>query len=246
MNADQKIDLTPNHQILEIKNLSVNYGGIQALQNVDLIVNTGEVVTLIGANGAGKSTTLRAISRLVNPRNGQIYYNGRNITQCAAYQVVGFGIAHSPEGRKILSRQTVLDNLVLGAYIRSDAAIKADIELQFKTFPRLAERRHQLAGTLSGGEQQMLAISRALMSKPQLLLLDEPSLGLAPTIVRDIFAIIQKLRETGITILLVEQNANLALQIADRGYVLEAGLITLVGKAADLLNDERVKKAYLG
>ena len=247
MNADQKIDLTANHQILEIKNLSVNYGGIQALQNVDLIVNTGEVVTLIGANGAGKSTTLRAISRLVNPRNGQIYYNGRNITRCAAYQVVGFGIAHSPEGRRVLARQTVIDNLQLGAYIRSNQAkVKADINRQFEIFPRLAERRNQLAGTLSGGEQQMLAISRALMSKPQLLLLDEPSLGLAPAIVKDIFAIIQNLRSTGITILLVEQNANLALQIADRGYVLEAGCITLSGKAADLLNDERVKKAYLG
>ena len=247
MNADQKIDLTANHQILEIKNLSVNYGGIQALQNVDLIVNTGEVVTLIGANGAGKSTTLRAISRLVNPRNGQIYYNGRNITRCAAYQVVGFGIAHSPEGRRVLARQTVIDNLQLGAYIRpNQAKVKADINRQFEIFPRLAERRNQLAGTLSGGEQQMLAISRALMSKPQLLLLDEPSLGLAPAIVKDIFAIIQNLRSTGITILLVEQNANLALQIADRGYVLEAGCITLSGKAADLLNDERVKKAYLG
>ncbi len=235
-----------SQQILEIKGLCVNYGGIQALQNIDLTINQGEVITLIGANGAGKSTTLKAISRLINYRSGNIYYNGRDISRYPAYKMVQLGIAHSPEGRKILSRQTVLDNLVLGAYIRSDAAIKADIELQFKTFPRLAERRHQLAGTLSGGEQQMLAISRALMSKPQLLLLDEPSLGLAPTIVRDIFAIIQKLRETGITILLVEQNANLALQIADRGYVLEAGLITLKGKAKDLLNDERVKKAYLG
>lgn len=235
-----------SQQILEIKGLCVNYGGIQALQNIDLIINQGEVITLIGANGAGKSTTLKAISRLINYRSGNIYYNGRDISRYPAYKMVQLGIAHSPEGRKILSRQTVLDNLVLGAYIRSDAAIKADIELQFKTFPRLAERRHQLAGTLSGGEQQMLAISRALMSRPQLLLLDEPSLGLAPTIVRDIFAIIQKLRETGITILLVEQNANLALQIADRGYVLEAGRITLKGKAKDLLNDERVKKAYLG
>ena len=235
-----------SQQILEIKGLCVNYGGIQALQNIDLVINRGEVITLIGANGAGKSTTLKAISRLINYRSGHIFYNGRDISRYPAYKMVKLGIAHSPEGRKILSRQTVLDNLVLGAYIRSDAAIRADIELQFKTFPRLAERRHQLAGTLSGGEQQMLAISRALMSRPQLLLLDEPSLGLAPTIVRDIFAIIQKLRETGITILLVEQNANLALQIADRGYVLEAGRITLKGKAKDLLNDERVKKAYLG
>lgn len=233
-------------QILEVKNLCVNYGGIQALTNINLLINKGEVISLIGANGAGKSTTLRAISRLVNYRQGNIYYNGRDISRYPAYKVVKFGIAHSPEGRKILSRLTVLDNLNLGAYIRSDNSIKADIEQQFKLFPRLAERRNQLAGTLSGGEQQMLAISRALMSKPQLLLLDEPSLGLAPAIVRDIFAIIQNLRSTGITILLVEQNANLALQIADRGYVLEAGSITLSGKAADLLNDERVKKAYLG
>ncbi len=247
MNADQKIDLTANHQILEIKDLSVNYGGIQALQNIDLIVNTGEVVTLIGANGAGKSTTLRAISRLVNPRNGQIYYNGRNITRCAAYQVVGFGIAHSPEGRRVLARQTVIDNLQLGAYIRSNQAkVKADINRQFEIFPRLAERRNQLAGTLSGGEQQMLAIARALMSRPKLLLLDEPSLGLAPAIVREIFSIIQNLRDTGVTILLIEQNATLALNIADRGYVLEAGRIILTGQAADLLNDQRVKSAYLG
>lgn len=247
MNADQKIDLIANHQILEIKNLSVNYGGIQALQNIDLIVNTGEVVTLIGANGAGKSTTLRAISRLVNPRSGQIYYNGRNITQCAAYQVVGFGIAHSPEGRRVLARQTVIDNLQLGAYIRpNQAKVKADINRQFEIFPRLAERRNQLAGTLSGGEQQMLAIARALMSRPKLLLLDEPSLGLAPAIVREIFSIIQNLRDTGVTILLIEQNATLALNIADRGYVLEAGRIILTGQAADLLNDQRVKSAYLG
>lgn len=233
-------------QVLEVKNLCVNYGGIQALKNINVLVNKGEVVTLIGANGAGKSTTLKAISRLVNYRQGSIYYNGRDISRYPAYKVVKFGIAHSPEGRKILSRLTVLDNLSLGAYIRSDNRIKSDIEQQFRLFPRLAERRNQLAGTLSGGEQQMLAISRALMSKPQLLLLDEPSLGLAPAIVRDIFAIIQNLRSTGITILLVEQNANLALQIADRGYVLEAGCITLSGKAADLLNYERVKKAYLG
>jgi branched-chain amino acid transport system ATP-binding protein len=247
MSADQKIDLTANHQILEIKNLSVNYGGIQALQNVDLIVNTGEVVTLIGANGAGKSTTLRAISKLVNPRSGQIYYNGRNITRCAAYQVVSFGIAHSPEGRRVLARQTVIDNLQLGAYIRSNQAkVKADINRQFEIFPRLAERRNQLAGTLSGGEQQMLAIARALMSRPKLLLLDEPSLGLAPAIVREIFSIIQNLRDTGVTILLIEQNATLALNIADRGYVLEAGRIILSGQAADLLNDQRVKSAYLG
>lgn len=239
--------MTANTQMLEVKNLSVKYGGIQALQNIDLTVNTGEVVTLIGANGAGKSTTLRAISRLVNLRTGQIHYNGRNITRCPAYKVVQFGIAHSPEGRRVLARQTVLDNLELGAYVRSNqAAVKADIKRQFEIFPRLAERRHQLAGTLSGGEQQMLAIARALMSRPSLLLLDEPSLGLAPAIVREIFSIIQNLRSDGVTILLVEQNANLALQVADRGYVLEAGCISLSGQASHLLNDEQVKKAYLG
>lgn len=233
--------------MLELKGLCVNYGGIEALKNVTLFVNTGEVVTLIGANGAGKSTTLRAISRLIKLRSGQIRYNGRDITRSPTYKVVRFGIAHAPEGRRVLSRQTVLDNLELGAYIRSNqAAVSADINCQFEVFPRLAERRHQLAGTLSGGEQQMLAIARALMSKPKLLLLDEPSLGLAPVIVREIFSIIQNLRSTGVTILLVEQNANLALQIADRGYVLEAGCITLAGQAPDLLNDERVKRAYLG
>ncbi len=233
--------------ILELKGLYVNYGGIQALQDVDLIVNTGEVVSLIGANGAGKSTTLWAISRLVNSRSGHIRYNGRDITRSPAYKVVRLGIAHSPEGRRVLSRQTVLDNLALGAYVRSNqTAVSADINRQFEIFPRLAERRHQLAGTLSGGEQQMLAIARALMSRPKLLLLDEPSLGLAPTIVREIFSTIQNLRATGMTILLVEQNAHLALQIADRGYVLEAGCITLTGSASDLLNDDRVKRAYLG
>lgn len=233
--------------LLEIKQLSVNYGGIQALQAIDLEIYAGEVITLIGANGAGKSTTLRAISRIVAPRSGQIFYNGQLINRLPAHQIVQMGIAHSPEGRRILARQTVLDNLILGAYSRTDRlGIKSDIEAQFLTFPRLAERRHQAAGTLSGGEQQMLAIARALMSRPKLLLLDEPSLGLAPAIVREIFTIIQTLRATGVTILLVEQNANLALQSADRGYVLEAGRITLQGQAATLLRDERVKQAYLG
>ncbi len=233
--------------ILEVKNLHVNYGGIQALQNLNLIVNTGEVITLIGSNGAGKSTTLRAISRIVTSRSGQIIYHGKEITRNYAHSIVKMGIAHSPEGRRVLAKQTVLDNLTLGAYCRHDRlGIKSDLELQFQQFPRLAERRHQLAGTLSGGEQQMLAIARALMSRPQLLLLDEPSLGLAPSIVKEIFGIIKNLRELGVTILLVEQNANLALQIADRGYVLEAGQITLSGPAADLLADERVRQAYLG
>jgi branched-chain amino acid transport system ATP-binding protein len=233
--------------LLEIANLSVNYGGIEALQNINLTVNVGEVVTLIGANGAGKSTTLRAISKIVSPRSGKIIYSGRDITRRQPHEVVKLGIAHSPEGRRVLSRQTVDANLELGAYIRSNAAeVRADLQRQFEIFPRLKERRHQLAGTLSGGEQQMLAIARALMSRPKLLLLDEPSLGLAPTIVREIFSIIENLRATGVTILLVEQNANLALQIANRGYVLEAGGITLSGAAEDLLKDERVKQAYLG
>jgi branched-chain amino acid transport system ATP-binding protein len=233
--------------LLEIHGLSVNYGGIQALQDVNLTVQPGEIVTLIGANGAGKTTTLRSISRLVNPRAGRIFYQGRDITALRPDEVVRLGIAQSPEGRRMLARQSVLDNLRLGAYTRSDRVeIEADIERQFQHFPRLAERRGQPAGTLSGGEQQMLAIARALMSRPRLLLLDEPSLGLAPLIVRSIFAIIRELHAAGVTILLVEQNANLALQAADRGYVLDAGHITLEGPAADLLRDERVLRAYLG
>lgn len=239
--------MTNNFILLEIKDLYVNYSGIQALQNVNITINRGEVVTLIGANGAGKTTTLRAISKIVTPRRGQIFYKGRDITRRQPHEIVRLGIAQSPEGRRVLARQTVLDNLELGAYIRSNSAeIKQDLDKQFQLFPRLAERRHQLAGTLSGGEQQMLAIARALMSRPELLLLDEPSLGLAPAIVREIFSIIQNLRTLGVTILLVEQNANLALQTADRGYVLEAGSITLSGAASDLLKDERVKQAYLG
>jgi branched-chain amino acid transport system ATP-binding protein len=249
MNADERrySEKRPDFLILEIKDLYVNYGAIQALKNINLTVNKGEVVTLIGANGAGKSTTLRAISKIVNPFSGGIIYNGHNITRRPAHEIVKLGIAHCPEGRRVLARQTVFDNLLLGAYIRSNQVeVKADIQRQFEIFPRLAQRRNQLAGTLSGGEQQMLAIARALMSKPQLLLLDEPSLGLAPTIVREIFSIIEDLRASDVTILLVEQNANLALQIADRGYVLEAGCITLTGAASELITDERVKKAYLG
>ncbi len=239
--------MKPANQLLEIKNLYVNYGGIEALQNINLMVYSGEVITLIGANGAGKTTTLRAISKIVNPRQGQIIYSGRDITHYQAHDIVRLGIAHSPEGRRVLTRQTILDNLLLGAYIHSNQKeINIDLEQQFHLFPRLAERRHQIAGTLSGGEQQMLAIARALMSRPKLLLLDEPSLGLAPNIVREIFKIIQSLRSMGVTILLVEQNASLALQIADRGYVLEAGAITLTDKASVLITDERVKQAYLG
>jgi branched-chain amino acid transport system ATP-binding protein len=248
MNSDERrYENKQGFKILEVHNLDVNYGGIQALKNINLTINQGEVVTLIGANGAGKTTTLRAISKIINPKSGQIIYSGRNITRRQPYEVVKLGIAHSPEGRRVLAKQTVFDNLMLGAYIRSNQAeVKADIQRQFEIFPRLSQRRNQLAGTLSGGEQQMLAIARALMSRPKLLLLDEPSLGLAPAIVREIFSIIEDLRATGVTILLVEQNANLALQIADRGYVLEAGSITLTGTASELISDERVKKAYLG
>jgi branched-chain amino acid transport system ATP-binding protein len=243
----ENIGKIPENRLLELTNISVHYGGIQALNNINLVINQGEVVTLIGANGAGKTTTLKAISQIVKPERGQIIYNGRNITNYAPHQLVKLGIAHSPEGRRVLARQSVLDNLLLGAYVRNEAiAIQADLDQQLQLFPRLAERREQLAGTLSGGEQQMLAIARALMSRPQLLLLDEPSLGLAPAIVQEIFVIIKNLRATGMTILLVEQNANLALQVADRGYVLEAGNITMSGQASDLLKDERVKQAYLG
>ena len=233
--------------MLEISDLSVNYGGIKALQQVSLRVETGEIVTLIGANGAGKTTTLKTISRLLTAKTGRIIYQGQDITHLPPHEIVKRGIAHSPEGRRILARQTVLTNLQLGAYTRSDRlGVKSDIEEQWQLFPRLSERREQLAGTLSGGEQQMLAIARALMSRPKLLLLDEPSLGLAPQIVREIFSIIRQLNESGVTILLVEQNANLALETANRGYVLAAGRLTMAGKAGDLLKDERVKQAYLG
>lgn len=233
--------------MLEISDLSVNYGGIKALQQVSLRVERGEIVTLIGANGAGKTTTLKTISRLLTAKTGRIIYQGQDITHLPPHEIVKRGIAHSPEGRRILARQTVLTNLQLGAYTRSDRlVVKSDIEEQLQLFPRLSERREQLAGTLSGGEQQMLAIARALMSDPKLLLLDEPSLGLAPQIVREIFSIIRKLNESGVTILLVEQNAHLALETANRGYVLAAGRLTIAGEAGDLLKDERVKQAYLG
>lgn len=233
--------------MLEISDLSVNYGGIKALEQVSLRVETGEIVTLIGANGAGKTTTLKTISRLLTAKTGRIIYQGQDITHLPPHEIVKRGIAHSPEGRRILARQTVLTNLQLGAYTRSDRrGVKSDMEEQWQLFPRLSERREQLAGTLSGGEQQLLAIARALMSRPKLLLLDEPSLGLAPQIVREIFSIIRQLNESGVTILLVEQNANLALETANRGYVLEAGRLTIAGEAGDLLKDERVKQAYLG
>ncbi|HXJ84124.1 MAG TPA: ABC transporter ATP-binding protein [Candidatus Methylomirabilis sp.] len=237
----------PGTPLLEVADLSIRYGRVQALEHVTLEVRAGEVVSLLGANGAGKSTTLRSISRIIPIHGGRIAFDTRDISGARPSDVVRLGIAQVPEGRRMLARQSVLDNLLLGAYTRGDAAeVQADVERQFARFPVLAERRRQLAGTLSGGEQQMLAIARALMSRPRLLLLDEPSLGLAPLIVRGIFDIIRSLHEAGVTILLVEQNASLALQVADRAYVLEAGRLTLNGPAADLLTDERVKRAYLG
>ncbi|MDB9534887.1 ABC transporter ATP-binding protein [Dolichospermum planctonicum CS-1226] len=244
MNTDQHQLTTPI--ILDLQEINVSYGGIQALKKVNLTIKKGEVVTLVGANGAGKTTTLKAISKMLNPQSGNIIYQGRNINRRQGHEMLKLGLAHCPEGRRILAKQTVFDNLMLGAYVRGDKNIKTDISQQFDLFPRLAQRRNQLAGTLSGGEQQMLAIARALMSRPKLLLLDEPSLGLAPGIVKEIFTIIQNLRTTGVTILLVEQNANLALKIADRGYVLEAGSMILTGAASDLIKDEKVKQAYLG
>ena len=233
--------------LLEIKGLRVSYGGIRALQGVDLVVYAGEVVSLIGANGAGKSTTLRAISRIVKVASGSISYSGEDLLSLRPEQVVRKGIAHSPEGRRVLTRLSIQDNLALGAYVRSDrAAIAADLDEQYDLFPRLRERKDQLAGTLSGGEQQMLAIARALMSRPKLLLLDEPSLGLAPIIVQEIFSIIDDLRARGVTILLIEQNANLALSHSDHVYVLETGTVQIEGSASELLVDDRVKAAYLG
>ena len=233
--------------LLEIENLGVNYGAIQAVRGLSLEVQEGEVVTLIGANGAGKTTTLRAVSRMVRPVAGIIRFGGRDITRIPPDEAVKIGIAQSPEGRQVLARQSIQDNLELGAYVRSDrAGIQADLQRMYDRFPRLGERRTQLAGTLSGGEQQMLAIARALMSRPKLLLLDEPSLGLAPLIVREIFTIIRELNEQGMTILLVEQNAKLAMNASHRTYVLEAGQLTFSGVSSELVNDERVLHAFLG
>ena len=233
--------------LLELNELSVNYGAIQAVRGLSLTVEEGETVTLIGANGAGKTTTLRAISRLLRPVSGGIRFDGRDLGRVAPDAAVRLGIAHSPEGRQVLARQSVEDNLELGAYTRSSALERrSDLEAQYVRFPRLRERRHQLAGTLSGGEQQMLAIARALMSRPRLLLLDEPSLGLAPLVVLEIFRIISELSAQGVTMLLVEQNARLAMQHSHRTYVLEAGQVSFSGASAQMVNDERVIQAYLG
>jgi branched-chain amino acid transport system ATP-binding protein len=233
--------------LLELKNLCINYGAIQAVRGINLEVNAGEVVTLIGANGAGKSTTLRAISRLLKVREGGIHFDGREITRLAPDVVVRAGIAQCPEGRQVLARQSVLDNLELGAFVRRDrAGIRNDISRMFQLFPRLEERQTQSASTLSGGEQQMLAIARAMMSRPKLLMLDEPSLGLAPLIVLEIFSIIRNLNGEGTTILLVEQNAKLAMQHSHCTYVMEAGQITFSGPSREILSDERLLQAYLG
>jgi branched-chain amino acid transport system ATP-binding protein len=232
--------------LLSIRGLDVYYGAVHALKGVDIEVRRGEIVTLIGANGAGKSTLLRAISGLVRPRAGTISFDGKDLLQVAAHDIVVAGISHSPEGRAVFSNLSVEDNLTLGAYRRRDAQIGADMARMYGLFPRLGERKKQASGTMSGGEQQMLAIARALMSRPRLLLLDEPSLGLAPLLVTDIFRTIVEINHEGTTILLVEQNANQALRIAHRGYVLETGKVALADDAANLLSDPAVKEAYLG
>ena len=233
--------------MLTLDNVQVSYGAIRALQSVSLQINAGEIVTLIGANGAGKSTTLRAISGLVPANGGRITMEGKDITLLPADKIVKLGIGHSPEGRRVFANMTVRENLELGAYTRNDrAGIKQDFDRALTLFPRLKERIGQNAGTLSGGEQQMLAMGRALMARPKLLLLDEPSLGLAPFLVRDIFQIIRDINAQGTTVLLVEQNAHMALGVAHRGYVLETGTIVMADDAKALLSNDAVKKAYLG
>ena len=232
--------------MLELQDLHVSYGGIRALKGVSIQVNEGEIVSLIGANGAGKSTTLRAISGLERAQSGKILYNGEDITGKPSKYMVQNGLILVPEGRLIFPDMTVLENLKIGAYLRNDRDVEADIQRMYSLFPRLKERAWQMAGTLSGGEQQMLAVGRALMSKPKLLMMDEPSLGLAPLVVKDIFSIIRTIRDSGVTVLLIEQNANAALKIADRGYVLETGRITLEGSGRELLRDPAVRSAYLG
>ena len=232
---------------LEIRDLCVSYGGIRALKGVSLSVDEGQIVTLIGANGAGKSTTLRAISGLQKVQSGSILYGGEELTSLPAKEIVRRGIIHVPEGRRAFPDMTVAENLKIGAFLRTDkAAIGQDMDYVYSLFPLLKERSWQLAGTLSGGEQQMLAVGRALMSRPKVLMMDEPSLGLAPLIVKDIFSIIRRVNQDGITVLLIEQNANAALRIADYGYVLETGTIALSGTGEELLRNESVREAYLG
>ncbi|MDF2570340.1 MAG: livF 5 [Sporomusa sp.] len=232
--------------MLEITQLVAGYGNIKALKTVDISVPEGAIVSLIGANGAGKTTTMKSIMGLVQPGSGQISFQGQNITGMAVHKVVSMGISLVPEGRSILSQMTVLENLEMGAYQRKDNSIQSDLEKVFKRFPILEERKTQLGGTLSGGQQQMLAIGRALMARPKLLLLDEPSMGLAPLVVADIFRVIQEINEEGTTILLVEQNVRQAIKIAHYAYVMETGRIVLHGKSDDIANDPRVMEAYLG
>lgn len=232
---------------LEIRDLHVSYGGIRALKGIDLTVEEGQIVTLIGANGAGKSTTLRAISGLQKPQSGSILYGGEELVGLPAKEIVRRGIIHVPEGRRVFPDMTVAENLKIGAFLRKDKdGIASDMDYVYSLFPRLKERSWQPAGTLSGGEQQMLAVGRALMSRPKVLMMDEPSLGLAPLIVKDIFSIIRCVNADGITVLLIEQNANAALRIADYGYVLETGVIALTGTGEELLRNESVREAYLG
>ena len=233
--------------MLKIHDLHVSYGGIRALPGISLEVPDGKIVTLIGANGAGKSTTLRTISGLVKAESGSIRYNDTELLGLPIYKILSLGIAMVPEGRRVFNNLTVLENLKAGAYLRSSKAeIEKDLKWVYELFPRLKERAWQLAGTLSGGEQQMLAVGRALMSRPKLMMMDEPSLGLAPLVVKGIFEIIQEINRQGVTVLLIEQNANMALKIADIGYVMETGKITLTGTGAELLSNEAVRKAYLG
>ena len=233
--------------MLKIDNINVYYGAIHALKGISVDVKEGEIVTLIGANGAGKSTILRTISGLLKPKTGEIIFEGKNIAGKAAQDIVKMSISQVPEGRRVFANMTVMENLELGAYIRTDSkGIKEDLDKVFGRFPKLAERRSQLAGTMSGGEQQMLAMGRALMSRPRLLLLDEPSMGLAPLLVREIFSIVKDINASGTTVLLVEQNAHMALSIAHRAYVLETGRIILSGPAKELAASEEIRKAYLG
>lgn len=233
--------------MLEIRNLSVAYGKIVAVSDLSLTVNEGEIVTVVGGNGAGKTTTLRTVSGVLKPRSGEILFKGQSIVGLPPEAIVTRGISHSPEGRMIFGRLTITENLKLGAYNRKDAAgVKSDMERMFGMFPVLEQRKSQRAGTLSGGEQQMLAIARSLMSRPTLLLLDEPSLGLAPLLVEKIFDVVVELRNEGVTILLVEQNANEALRISDRAYVLETGTVTVEGPSTELINDPKLRAAYLG
>ena len=231
--------------ILSVKDLQVNYGGIEAVKGISFDVPAGDIVTLIGANGAGKSTTLKAIAGLVKPRSGSIEFEGANITGKDSSDIVARGVTLVPEGRRVFSNMTVLENIKIGAYLRKDS-LDEDIAWVYDLFPRLKERAWQLAGTLSGGEQQMLAVARALMSRPKVLMMDEPSLGLAPLVVKGIFDIIREINKQGVTVLLIEQNANMALKTADYAYVLETGRIGLSGTGAELLTNEDVKKAYLG